>query len=392
MTPRGIARLFRVSLAAALIVGAMVWAGAPESPIVATRGTPAPDDPDLAMTVTPELPSFYSVDPTTLEPGPPGAMIDTQQLAPRSSGPARGVSIVRIMYHSRDLAGNDIPVSGLFLHPDGVPPSAGWPLIALGHGTTGSARVCGTSLTPFEPRTPSYSQWVRLMKPLVERGYAVVATDFQGMGAPGTPAFLIGEIAGRNILDSVRAVHGWRSDVNPDKTVLWGTSQGGQAAAFAAQLADDYAPELRLSGAAILAPTLVPPFPAALARTVQSPEPSPRTAEMVLIATSYAATYPDLELADLLTDAGMAALPAVEELCGEELIARFADRPMSDYVRLPLPDALVQRLAANAPGQELIGLPVLLVQGMADAAVQPDATLAYQTMLCHLGERSMLQV
>src|SRR5690606_15213208 len=85
--------------------------------------------------------------------------------------------------------------------------------------------------------------------PLVDAGYVVVMSDYRGLGVAGPSSYLVGEPEGRNILDSARAAFAFHDlDLQPD-ILIWGHSQGGHAALFAAQMASDYAPQLAVAGA-----------------------------------------------------------------------------------------------------------------------------------------------
>src|SRR5207247_4784757 len=87
-----------------------------------------------------------------------------------------------------------------------------------------------------------------MLEPLTSAGYAVVATDYQGLGTPGVNPYLVGEDAGRNVLDAARMIRRLPGLSLSDVTFIWGHSQGGQASAFAGQIAPSYAPELRIVG------------------------------------------------------------------------------------------------------------------------------------------------
>src|SRR5262252_4651888 len=88
-------------------------------------------------------------------------------------------SAVRIAYHSRDAAGRDVPATAAVLVPPGKAPPGGWPVIAWGHGTSGVARQCAPSLM----KDVYYGD--EGLKQMLEGGFAVVATDYHGLGGPG---------------------------------------------------------------------------------------------------------------------------------------------------------------------------------------------------------------
>src|SRR5690606_2378075 len=89
---------------------------------------------------------------------------------------------------------------------------------------------------------------------VVEQGWAIVATDYTGLGTEDPHPYLIGEGEGRSVLDAIRAAQEL-ADVNlAEETVVWGHSQGGHAALWTGQLAPTYAPDLEIVGVAALAP------------------------------------------------------------------------------------------------------------------------------------------
>lgn len=78
------------------------------------------------------------------------------------------------------------------------------------------------------------------------------------MGTAGPQPYLIGQGEGRSVLDSVRAAKSLDiaedSLEMADETVVWGHSQGGQAALWTGGLAASYAPDVKLSGVVAMAP------------------------------------------------------------------------------------------------------------------------------------------
>ncbi len=118
--------------------------------------------------------------------------------------------------------------------------------MAWAHPTTGSAQACAPSLfvDPFA--------LIEGLHEFLADGDVIAATDYSGMGAIGSPSYLIGTTEGNNVLDSVRAARALRDAHAATRLLLWGHSQGGQATLFAA--AADYAPELHLVGVAVAAP------------------------------------------------------------------------------------------------------------------------------------------
>jgi Secretory lipase len=75
-------------------------------------------------------------------------------------------------------------------------------LPAWAHGTVGSADVCAPSWAGRSERDITY------LNPWLDQGYAVVASDYQGLGTPGGHPCLTTRPEAYSVLDSVRAVEG----------------------------------------------------------------------------------------------------------------------------------------------------------------------------------------
>ncbi|NWD23601.1 alpha/beta fold hydrolase [Pseudomonas yamanorum] len=184
--------------------------------------------------------TFY----TWSEPVPvtPGKLLRSEALTPQQSL-AEASQNVRILYTSTDGIANQKPitVSGALFLPKGLAPSGGWPLLAWAHGTVGSADICAPSLNERSARDTRYlNYWLA-------HGYAIVATDYQGLGTPGLHPYGLTRPLAYGVLDSIRAVA--QADFNLSKqVVVFGQSQGGRAAFATAVYAKDYAPDVHIVG------------------------------------------------------------------------------------------------------------------------------------------------
>ncbi len=185
------------------------------------------------------VPAFYA--PQYI-PGRAGVLIASEPLSAEQSLSGAAVN-TRILYTSTDgVKGvGFLPVSGALFLPPGTAPEGGWPLIAWAHGTVGVADVCAPSWNARSERDAIYlNHWLG-------QGYAVVASDYQGLGAPGGHPYLATKPAAYSVLDSIRAVQAADFPVS-DNVVLVGQSQGGGAAFATAGAAKTYAPDLDIRG------------------------------------------------------------------------------------------------------------------------------------------------
>jgi pimeloyl-ACP methyl ester carboxylesterase len=85
---------------------------------------------------------------------------------------------------------------------------------------------------------------------VLARGYAIAVTDYQGLGTPGDHAYMVGRVLGMNVLDAMRCARALEPHELPGdgSAGVIGYSEGGAAAAWAAQLQPEYAPEVALAG------------------------------------------------------------------------------------------------------------------------------------------------
>ena len=385
----------RVGIGALVLVlaAALMAFWAPSSP---WNNVPvgAQPDKDESRNDTLRVSGFYDVNPESLTPAAPGTFIKSERIRPLPGFSQGEFELFRFMYHSTTTNGDDIPVTGLLAVPTGDVPAGGWPSVTYAHGTMGAAAKCGLSIAPQSPKTAANFQFTTKVRPLLERGYAVIATDYQGMGPPVTPMYLLGDAEGRNVLDSIRAVQQWRNDISPT-TVLWGHSQGGQAVLFASQLQDDYAPELDIQGTVSVAPAILPPLPLALNLIGSNPDPQEQTWLTVTALGTWTQNYSDLDNDDVFTEEGIKSLSKLEELCSFDLREYFYNEPMSTYIKIPEattnPRAL-RALKRNLAGGEPLNSPLLLVQGMKDTVVLPYETPAYFSLICQQRATAQLEL
>jgi hypothetical protein len=166
-----------------------------------------------------------------------------------------GATAVRILYHSLSADGTDVATSGVVLVPAGKTPEGGWPVIAWAHGTSGVARQCAPSLQ----KDMEYGE--EGLMPMVRAGFAVVATDYHGLGTQGPHEYVNKTAQGRDVIYSISAA---RTAVPAlgRRWVVIGRSQGGLAAWSVAEMQatlkdPDYLGAISVAGAADLKSILV---------------------------------------------------------------------------------------------------------------------------------------
>lgn len=175
-------------------------------------------------------------------PATPGKLLRSEPLDQALSLP-NAASAQRILYTSLDGIDGKTPivVSGALFIPKGKAPAGGWPVASWGHGTVGVADICAPSWAGRSYRDVQYlNRWL-------EEGYAIVATDYQGLGVPGGHPLLNNRMAAYGILDAAKAVVAGVPGL-ADKVLIIGQSQGGAGAFAAGAYAATYAPKLGVKG------------------------------------------------------------------------------------------------------------------------------------------------
>ncbi|WP_216216801.1 lipase family protein [Amycolatopsis aidingensis] len=254
----------------------------------------------------------------------PGTVLDISPLPPESWVPGSGQAF-NLTYRSTGAGGSPAPVSGSVFLPEGPAPAAGWPVLSWAHGTTGLGDGCAPSAAGRGPRDMEYlAAWLA-------QGYAIVATDYAGLGTRGVHPYLDGRAAAYGVIDIVRAAR----SIVPALSSRWvvvGQSQGGHAAMFTANLATRYAPELDYRGAVAtgvpanlqgLVPVIGPEVPPALLGTGMK-------TYLAYILAGLRAARPGFDLRSYLTPFGESVLAQADTLCHADMYARMAGTDLGD--------------------------------------------------------------
>jgi len=320
---------------------------------------------------------FYTATTAEIAGGRPGTVIRTEIL----NGTPEGATAYRMLYRSLGLDGKPTAVSGIAIVPSGPVPPGGRAIVAWAHPTTGVQPQCGPS------RSGGIFQSIQGLRAMIARGYIVAATDYPGLGAPGTHPYLIGASEGRSVIDSVRAARQLAGASAGRRFAVWGHSQGGHAALFTGILAKRLAPELDLVGVAAAAPaTELRPL---LADDIDTDGGRNLTA---MTLWSWTRVYK----APLTKVIYEQAIPVVDALAADCI------ESLPDILRRLRPTRALERkflvdedFAARAPWHSLLdrnspglvprGIPIFLAQGTDDTLVRPQVTRDYAGKLCRAG-------
>ncbi|MFD1814022.1 alpha/beta fold hydrolase [Rhodococcus gannanensis] len=344
---------------AGIAAGVLAVVGTIAAVVVIRVGGDAVDEKGLAQ--------FYEQPPNAAD-GAPGTLVRHEGLA----GTPAASKAWRIMYRSTDLNGVPIVVTGTVVTPLGPPPPGGRTVLAWGHPTTGTAPECAPS-HGFDPFVG-----IEGLRLLLDRGYTVVATDYAGMGTTGPDSYLVGVTAAHTMLDAVRAATAIPEAEAGTSVVLWGHSQGGQAALFTAEQAGSYAPELSVKAVAVAAPAA---DLTALMRTHLDDISGVTIGSYAF--TAYASVYgdsvPGARIEDVLTPAALGVVPIMNELClltNIDELHRIGQPLVGDFTRVdPTTTQPWQGLLEqNSAGGAAFGAPLFVAQGDHDELVVPTDT------------------
>jgi len=326
-------------------------------------------------------PAFYSWNGPV--PAAPGKLLRSEpvELPLLIPGAARGL---RILYSSTDGVGDKARtvVSGDLFFPAGEAPAGGWPLVAWAHGTVGLDDICAPSLQGRSFRDVTYlSHWL-------SAGYALVATDYQGLGTPGPHPYLNARPEAYSLLDAIRAVQG-RFHELAQKVVIVGQSQGGHAAFAAATYKAAYAPELDLRGTVATGTPYISAPESLLGSDAQWQGGEDDTIYYRLYLLLMAQqTGPEIDLSTVLTPLGRQLFEQARAVCNTrlEFDTEGAQLTRANAFR---PGALVRTLRALGPRFAYptlkAGQPVFLGIGARDEEVPAAGQLQLAKLACAAG-------
>ena len=325
----------------------------------------------------PTVPEFYlTPDDVTAEPG---VLLRSEPYEHEQI--PEGARAWRILYTTMRNDTTPSVASGLVVVPTGGTGEP-VPVIAWSHGTTGYAEKCAPSILSGSFETGA----MFVVGDVIEQGWAMVATDYPGLGSEGPHPYLVGQPAGRSVLDAVRAAQQLEGIDLSETTVVWGHSQGGHGALWTGiEATAGYAPEVDVIAVAALAAASNLP---GLASNLETLSLGPLFASYML--AGYAATYPDLDIDDYLEPGARIVLDEMAGRCLAErgeivsVLSTFLIGG-SIWKQDPGTGPLGDLLIANVPSGP-IDVPMLLAQGAADQLVIPAAQEAFVAERCAGGD------
>ncbi|MFG2649769.1 lipase family protein [Streptomyces sp. NPDC048436] len=212
----------------------------------------------------------------------------------------------KIHYRSTTAKGEPNTVSGTVIVPqDGR--TGPRPLITYAVGTIGMGDHCAPS-AGFPKGTALEAN---LIQQLTLRGWAVAVTDYEGLGTPGDHTYTVGRAEGQAMLDAARAaIRLPEAGLGKGTPVgVMGYSQGGQAAGWAAELHESYAPDLDVKG------TAAGGIPGDLRKVADFNNGSYGSGLVFMAAIGQDAAFPELNLESYLNPEGKKLTDALRTSC-----------------------------------------------------------------------------
>lgn len=262
-------------------------------------------------------PSFYDV-PEQL-PSDNGKLVKSEPMQfwkdSQKTQPGNAKTATRIMYTSTSFKGEKVAVTGAALTSQKPWKGEGQrPVVVVAPGTQGLGDPCAPS-NQLEAGT-EYE--FLAINPLLDAGYNVIVTDYLGSGTDGTHSYLNRVDQGNAVLDAARVAFaselGMGDATSP--VGIWGYSQGGGAAASAAELQPSYAPELNLKGVYTGA------VPADLESVVNKIDGTLYNGFMLMGLVGLGDSY-GIDYSQYLNAEGMGMVQKVREVCTGGAIEEF---------------------------------------------------------------------
>lgn len=294
----------------------------------------------------------------------------------------------RILYSTPDIDGAPAVSTGAVFLPSSPTPDGGYPVIAWAHGTTGLGDNCTPSALPRTDRDTEYlNRWL-------DEGYAIVATDYVGLGTPGLMSYLSSTVEAHSTVDSVIAAQQMGLPL-ASKWAIVGQSQGAGAALSAANRASTAGLDYRgvvATGApaniehiAALAGPGLPPFDVPTGLVVYG----------AYIWAGFSDARADLSPKQILSPVGQRVVEQAETLCNAEMNEALADVQIGDMFSAPVSSipgalgALTEYMSIPTSGYDR---PIFLGQGLLDVDVPAPSAFTLYGQLVAAGQPVELHI
>lgn len=298
------------------------------------------------------LTDFYETPVSFEATGKPGDLIRSMQFDGYKL--PKGTKALRILYGTNNSQSHLITSSGVVLVPKGEPPDEGWPVIAWAHGTSGVNRKCAPSLM-----AECFSDYGAPIT-YIERGYAVVATDYAGLGTDYPLDYMDRISNGWDVIHSVTAAGKAVPELG-HKWVAVGHSTGAHALRGVAEL------QAELNDSSYLGVVAVSGLGDARTPMVVLSDSMMGWPLAIYLGLAVEARYPAFNCADILTAKGLELFEEVKANCQGPGIGKPTRPPLQgsqvlkeDWYRNPYVDRYFK---LDESGNEKYKGPLLVING-----------------------------
>ncbi|MFC9894993.1 lipase family protein [Nocardia sp. NPDC127579] len=270
----------------------------------------------------PDPDPFYQA-PADLASAAPGDVLATRPMPPLFMFPGARVTLIK--FRSTNSAGAPIAATTTVLTPMNHRPGA--PLLSYQHIINGLGTQCAVSHVLYTQDPNLFVKEAPVLNVFLLRGWSVALPDHLGPNA----AYGAARLGGLITLDGVRAAQRVAElglDTSP--VGLLGYSGGGMATAWAAALQREYAPELRVVGAAEGG------VPMNLVKMIEGLgyQRHPVFGLALAAAIGLEREYPQqLPISEHMNSAGLAIRSRIANGCTNEILMAGAGRSVMDLAK-----------------------------------------------------------
>ncbi|GBR58008.1 hypothetical protein AA18889_1433 [Acetobacter senegalensis DSM 18889] len=221
----------------------------------------------------------------------------------------------------------------------------------------------------------------------MKRGFAVVGTDYQGLGTPGTHPYLNTRVEAYSLLDGVKAALASVPDLQ-NKIMIVGQSQGGGAAFASAAFAPTYAPELNIRGTvATGAPYITPELLKQMATAPDNAPYNPVIVYALYLAQGLSGYDTGFKPESVFTAKAMPAYRAAANLCVYELTDKVKEDGLnfSNSLKPDFAKNLAPALQAMQYPTMHLAQPLFIGTGELDKDVPPPLQYGLVKAACAAG-------
>jgi hypothetical protein len=334
--------------------------------------------------------SFFTT-PTALPAGTHGDLISYRPTTINLGPGTPAATSWNVLYQSKDSLDQDNVVSGTVFVPKSPWTGSGpRPVILYAVGTQGLANNCAPS-RQFGAGTEYENANIAAA---LKAGYTVLVSDYEGYLSGGrAPTYMAGASQGHAVLDIFKAATGIPSaGIAPQSPVaIWGYSQGGQSASFAAELAPDYAPEVGVVG---VASGGIPADLVATARVLNGSYGFAFLASSVVgLNTQYGDKgWVSMPINLIANDTGKAAFAKLGTQCIFKALFDVMNQDLPSYVKnnvdlesLMYVEPVRRALHTQDLGTRPVSVPQYLFHGLADEFIPLAPSVALKKAYCAQG-------